>query len=391
MKILFLSRWYPFPADNGSRIRIYHLLKSLSTRHEISLISFTSETVSACRVEAMRQFCSRAENIPYRTFRPRSLKAIGAILSPKPRSVVDTHSQEFKFAAAEECDRFHPDVVIASQIDMAIYARSLPVAKRIFEEVEIGLLQDRTTKKQTAFQALRRRLMLGKYIAYLQQTMSSYSICTVVSEIERQRLIQTARSKTPIVVVPNGVELASPNRYDAALKMDTIIYAGALTYHANYSAVEYFLRDIFPIIKQRRPAAKFFVTGKHDGIDLNRLPKHDGVVFTGYVDDIRSKVASSWVSVVPLVEGGGTRLKVLESMALGTPVVSTSKGVEGFEIVSERDGIIADSAMAFAEGVIRVLESPTLRRSLSENGIRFAQAFDWKEIGAAFEKIVAAL
>lgn len=390
MKILFLSRWYPFPADNGSRIRIYHLLKSLSKRHVISLISFTSEPLDTNRIEAMRDICANVTTTPYRPFHPRGLKAISAFPSSKPRSVVDTFSAEMQRLAIEECSRFLPDCVIASQIDMAIYAQSLPV-KRVFEEAEIGLFQDSVMSERSRVRRWRQTIALKKRIAYLRRTLLDFSVCTVVSEVERARVLNATGTMTPVVVVPNGVDLEM--KIDKCVEPipDTMIYAGALTYHANFNAVDYFLRKIFPIIKQRRPAAQFFVTGKHDGVDLNRLPKHDGVVFTGYVDNIRTKVASSWLSVVPLVEGGGTRLKVLESMALGTPVVSTSKGVEGFEIVSERDGIIADSPMAFAEGVIRVLESATLRKTLSENGIRFAKAFDWHEIGATFEKIVAAI
>jgi glycosyltransferase involved in cell wall biosynthesis len=136
------------------------------------------------------------------------------------------------------------------------------------------------------------------------------------------------------------------------------------------------------------------ITGKLDGVQVDRLPiaRNDGVVLTGYLADIRPTITQSWISVVPLRLGGGTRLKILESLALGTPVVATSKGVEGLDLVPERDILIADTPADFAASVLRLLQDASLREALSHNGRRTVETkYDWEIIGQQFNNFIETL
>ncbi|HEB65696.1 MAG TPA: glycosyltransferase, partial [Chloroflexi bacterium] len=147
-------------------------------------------------------------------------------------------------------------------------------------------------------------------------------------------------------------------------------------------AMAYFLRDIYPLVRALRPQVRLRITGKTDGVPVERLPLDEDVTLTGYVDDIRPVVARSWITVVPLRVGGGTRLKILESLALGTPVVSTSKGAEGLALEDGKHLLIADTPQAFSQAVVRLLEDPHLRARLGEAGReRVRQLYDWKQIG----------
>ena len=123
MRILFLSRWFPYPPDNGARIRVYNLLSGLAAQHEVTLLSFTEGPASAEHVAAMRQVCAGVETTPYRPFRPNRLRALAGLLSPLPRSVIDTESAEMHALVAQALRGQRFDVVIASQIDMVPYAR----------------------------------------------------------------------------------------------------------------------------------------------------------------------------------------------------------------------------------------------------------------------------
>jgi glycosyltransferase involved in cell wall biosynthesis len=170
---------------------------------------------------------------------------------------------------------------------------------------------------------------------------------------------------------------------------DTLIYSGSLTYHANYAAVDFFLRDIFPIIRAQRPGARLTVTGRLDGVPTERLSQQPGVTFTGYLDDIRPLIAGSMVNIVPLRSGGGTRLKILESLALGTPVVATPKGAEGLDLVPGRDLLIADQPADFAQAVLSLLADPDLRQTLRHNGRTAVEArYDFARIGESFCEFV---
>lgn len=381
MKILFLSRWYPFPANNGSRQRIFNLIKQLSAAHEVSLVSFTEAPADH---DAMRQWCVQVQTATYRAFKPGSTRAIAGLFSPLPRSVIDTHSEDMQQMVQNEAARFKPDVIIASEIDMALYGEHAPARKRILEELEVAVIRDPANKNGN----WRARLTWAKTSRYLQHMLRTYDACSVVSEMERANVAQLAPANKPIEVIPNGVDVAACAHYAQCPVPDTLIYNGALTYQANFDAVDYFLREILPLIQERRPGVRMFITGKLEGVPVERLPQHSNVIFTGYLDDVKQKIAECWVTVVPLRIGGGTRLKILESLGLGTPVVATSKGAEGLALQAGRDVLIADSPQMLAECVVQLLENEQLRQRMSEAGRRAVMPYDWQAIGGRLNAFV---
>jgi glycosyltransferase involved in cell wall biosynthesis len=168
-----------------------------------------------------------------------------------------------------------------------------------------------------------------------------------------------------------------------------LIYSGALTYHANLDAMAFFLRDIFPAIKAKRPSVTLKITGNTQGAPIDRLPLVDDVQLTGYLDDIRPAVAQSWVSIVPLRVGGGTRLKILEAMALGTAVVSTSKGAEGLDVTHGENILIADDPNQFAGAVVGLLSDPALRQSLAAKAQQLVrQKYAWERCAGKLEQLL---
>lgn len=384
MKVLFLSRWYPFPADNGSRMRVYHLIRQLASRHDVSLISFTSDEVSDNRLRAMQALCANVQTAMYQPFQPGRIKALLAFLSKRPRSVIDTHSVEMERLVEDEVTRFRPQVVIASQIDMLAYAHALP-ARRVLEEIEVSTVYDALWGERDPLKRLRVRLTWAKLTAYLRAMMQDYNGGTVVSREEYRRVMAASATRIPVAIVPNGIDAEACATVNEQPQADTLIYSGSLTYRANFDAVNYFLREIFPLILAKRPYVKLFITGKVDGAPLDALPSHTNVVFTGYLDDVRALIAKTWVSVVPLRIGGGTRLKILEALALGTPVVSTRKGAEGLELTPGQDILVADAPHEFAAAVLSVLQDATLRERLRSNGREVVAAkYDWSIIGRQF-------
>ena len=389
MRILFLSRWFPNPPDNGSKTRIFNLIKYLSQRHEVDLLSFASEALTDEHMAAMRHCCRRVQVIPYRPFQPYRLKAVLSFLSPRPRSVVDTHSLEMQ-RLVEESNRTRPfDVVIASQIEMAPYVTRLCSQPKVLEEVELTAIYEQHIRQRNPLRRVRSQMTWWKLSHYLSKIAPAFDGCTVVSEHEQDLILRILPTFQPICIVPNGVDLARHTVDFGHPQIDTLIYSGALTYQANFDAVDFFLRDIFPLIRAQRPGVKFFITGKIDGVPVKRLPRLPGVSFTGYLQDVRPILANSWASVVPLRVGGGTRLKILESLAMGTPVIATSKGAEGLGLVHGQDILVADTPSEFAQATVRLLRDADLRVMLSRNG-RFAveTRYDWTRIGQQFVRFI---
>jgi glycosyltransferase involved in cell wall biosynthesis len=389
MKILFCSRWFPYPPDNGSRLRIFNLIKQLASQHEVDLISFTSGPVADDSLAAMQQYCRNIDIVRYKSFDSLGSKALFGFFSKLPRSVVDTYSLEMQQLVNSKGRNSSYDVIIASQSDMAFYMLSLPGVLKIFEEVEFTTLYERFFNERNPFKRLRNGLTWWKLSRYMTNLLSAFNGCTVVSERERARVLDLRPNYDPIGIVPNGVDIARHRNNFGSPEADTLIYSGALTYTANFDAMRYFLGEVFPLIQAKHPQVKLYITGKLDGVPINRLPRNEGVIFTGYVDDIRPKVAQSWVTIVPLRQGGGTRLKILESLALGTPVVATSKGAEGLDLVSEQDLLIADKPAEFASAVLRILDNRQLREKLGQNGRQVVTAkYDWQIIGKQFNQFI---
>lgn len=374
MRILFLSRWYPFPPSNGSKLRIFNLLQGLTRCHQVTLLSFCEGPVSPPpplwqeRLQAIHQ-------VPYRPFDPRRWRARLGLLSPRPRSVLDTFSPAMDQAIRQELATGDYDLVIASQIDMAAYRDSFGPIPALLEEVEVGVMYERMARAEGWRRRLRARLTWAKYRRYLNGLCRRFRLCTVASAEEQRLLVQTLTAALPIEVVPNCIDLAD---YGEAAsdglrhrEPHTLIFTGSLTFEPNYDAMVWFVGEILPRIRQAVPDARLVITGDHGD---RPLPATPGVVRTGMVDDVRRRIARAAVSVVPIRAGGGTRLKILEAMALQTPVVSTRKGAEGLAMAHGRELLLADTPQAFAEQVIALLRQPDQGRTLAAHAYRHVRA-----------------
>jgi glycosyltransferase involved in cell wall biosynthesis len=389
MRLLFISRWYPVPADNGSRLRIYNIIKQLHARHEIDLISFTSEPVSQDQLAAMQHYCTKVEVVPYRSFQPNRRQAVYGYFDRRPRSVVDTYSEQMAELICRVQRSRRYDAVIASQIDTAAYARAFRDTPRILEELELASLYERYSRESRPLRKLRAGLTWWKLASYVSDLLGDFVGCTVASCQELRHTIRLASVGCPVSVIPNGVDLTSYRGEWGSPQPDVLVYSGALTYGANLDAVTYFLSQIFPQIRAEHPNTRLQITGSTQGVPVAQLGGDPAVRFTGYLKDVRPAIAGSWASIVPLRVGGGTRLKILESLALGTPVIATSKGAEGLNLVPGRDLLIADTPDEFARAVIRLLGDPELRSQLSFQGRQAVAAYDWEIIGPQLSDFIS--
>lgn len=381
MRALFLSRWWPTPPDNGSKIRIYHLLKALAGAGvQCDVLAFAETTPTPEQVMALGALAGgQVRAVPYRPFRPGRAAALLGFLSPQPRSVMDTFSADMYAQTQAWAQAKRYTVVIASEIDMAPYALAVS-APRVLEELELTTLYESYAHAATLPRRARAGLTWWKAAAYVRRLTQKFAAITVVSEAERALLAHTAPDAPPALVVPNGVDVAAHSGHFADPQPDTLVYAGALTYQANLDAMQFFIGEVLPLVQAQRPGVRLWLTGRNPPELLAQLPANPAVHPTGYVPDVRPVVAGAWLSVVPLRVGGGTRLKVLESLALGTPVVATCKGTEGLTLGPNTDVLLADPPQALAGHILAVLNDPVLRARLSTAGRQAAQAYDWPRV-----------
>ncbi len=388
MKILFLSRWFPYPPDNGARIRVLNLIRYLTQIASVDLLAFHVKAADAEFLEMGLRECRTIGVVPYQPFHPTTIKALRGFFSMKPRSVITTHSKEMARRVKYALSGNHYDLVIASQRDMVDYLDGIDHPVALLEEMELCALYDAYIGERNLLRRFRAFLTWKKSVQYYHRILSEFRATTVVSEEEKQVVQNVSPKGHAVIVIPNGLDLTRYHGTEVQPKNFTLLYCGSLTYQANYDAVYHFLESIFPEILAVYPQAKLRVTGALQGVNLDLLPNCNNVEFTGYLEDVRPVIAKCWISIVPLRIGGGTRLKILESLAMGTPVIATLKGAQGLAIRSGEGMLIAETSRQFSQYVLDVFERPELRQALSLAGRVSVRAYDWKKIGPQFNQLI---
>lgn len=387
VRVLAVSSWFPNPPDNGSKIRAYHLLRALAGRHDLDVISFFrpgehTDWPADGSLGALRAA------VQAKSFSPRHLRSLAYLLGSDPRSVRATYNPTLARLVSSAHGEAPYDVLVALQMGVAPYVTQSP-ASRVLDEVELSIFRDQAESRPGRWSRWRKQLTWAKTQSYVCRVVPSFDACTVVSQSERDLLQQVLPDYHRVVTIPNGVDMRGVERLACEPLPDSLVYPGALTYCANLDAVTYFVDEIWPRVRAERPSAHLRVTGRTDGVAPTSLPSGDGITLTGYLVDVRPTVAASWACIVPLRVGGGTRLKILEALALGTPVVATPKGAEGLDVTPEQDILIATDPAEFARQTLRLLGDRQLRERLSESGRRLVAArYDWASIGDKFVELI---
>ncbi|NLE99438.1 MAG: glycosyltransferase [Anaerolineales bacterium] len=389
MRILFLSTWFPYPPSNGSRLRVNYLLRALARDHAVTAAAFRwGESPNPGAGDGPPPGVE-VHAVDVDPFRYVSLPAMVKFVSPLPLAYWPSRAMHRKLGALRTSG--HWDAVIAYAAPVAQYALSLPIPRIL--EVDAALsYQMRERFMQGGHLAARLRALVSWRKAYWYESflVRRFSAATVVSGRESgcvRSMVSTAPCR--VEVIPNGVDCTHNRPGLAERQPHRLVYNGALSYDANYDAMVYFLSEIYPLIKRDIPDVSLTITGSTTGVDLNGLALDDTVTLTGYVNDVRIPVSEAAVCVVPLRRGGGTRLKILEAMALGTPVVATSKGAEGLDVVDGKDLLIADTPASFAEKTAWLIRDIEFQRYLAANARMVVETrYDWGQIGRQFVRLV---
>jgi glycosyltransferase involved in cell wall biosynthesis len=206
------------------------------------------------------------------------------------------------------------------------------------------------------------------------------------------RALRTLVPGLDVTVVPNGIDtrVYQPATVGPEAASRSIVFTGTMDFRPNVDAVLWFAKEVWPLIRVEVSDVSFYVVGQRPHRRLDALREDQGVTLTGWVEDVRPYIADAAVYVAPLRMGGGTRLKLLEAMAMGKPVVATSLGAEGYPITDGRELILADSPAAFAQAVVSLLNSPARRVELGQTARAFVERrYDWRVIVPYIEQVYA--
>jgi glycosyltransferase involved in cell wall biosynthesis len=367
------------------------LLKGLREKHDVTLLSFAFETAPSGKVNDYARAHEDVQIVERSPFERNLVSRALRFLSPVP--IVNMPVPEMTKAVRGVLAQARFDVVIASTTVMATYALQAPARTvRVIEEHNslTRWMEEYSRGETAALRRLRRWVSWQKTRYYESRLFRRFDLCVMVSELDRATCLHGLPGyHGPVEVVPNGVDTQHNRAGMSEPVANTLVYNGALTYSSNYDAMRYFLSAIYPIVRQRVPDVTLTITGSTSGVDLSGLALDESVVLNGFVDDVRIPVSEASICVVPLRRGGGTRLKILEAMALGTPVVTTTKGAEGLDVTPEQDILIADEPAEFASQVVRLLGDASQRRQLAASARHLVErSYDWSQISQRFACLV---
>lgn len=418
-RILILTPQLPVPpqlltgTSQGTTIRNYHLIAGLARRHIVHLASFASpddpaiEDGSSEVLDALRALCGRIELAP-QPVRSLGARARDTLLRSQPDMALRLESpvmrQKVGRLIQEAAEGY--DVVQIEGLEMAPYIPRLdpdpgsPGTTRplvVFDDHNAEyLLQQRAFL--TDLRHPRRWIAAAyscvqwrKLMAYERRVCRAADRVVAVSEADREALQRLAPG-LQVAVVPNGVDLEFL-RPDAVLpqadmQQPALVFTGKMDYRPNVDAVVWFVEAVLPLIRAAVPAAHFYVVGQKPHPRLASLADHPAVTLTGRVPDVRPYIAGAAVYVVPLRIGGGTRLKVLEAMAMGQAIVSTRLGCDGFPFQDGREVIFADEPAGFAAQVLRLLRDREAAAQLGQRARAYVAAhFGWDAILPRLEAV----
>ena len=394
MKLLFITDHLPYPPTDGWKIRVFAFLRGLAPRHEITLVSFSPVGADEKPADALRKL-GVGVHLIQRNPRYSPLKLARGLVGRTAFPILNYYDERMIDVLARVTAAESFDLVQAESLHTAQYcgAFSIPVVLDL-HNIESLLMKRYARRTSHPMKRVYAEVTWRKLAAYERRVCRALSHCLTCSDEDRV-LLQTACGVEQVSVVPNGVDVdgygssgEAPANGSPGPHQPRIVFIGRMDYHANVDAVQWFCRDVFARVRRARPDVLLQIVGGHPTGAVCRLASPGSVEVTGFVPDVRPYLVDATVVVVPLRIGGGTRLKILEALAMGKAVVSTALGAEGLEAMGGRDLLIANPAEQFADQVIAVLSDAGLRSHLGAAGRRLAvEKYDWNGIVGKLERV----
>jgi len=382
-----LSPHLPWPLTGGPKIRIYYVLRELvGLGHEVVLLAghegpplpASHPLHSLCREIVTYAPPSRARGTQV------LFSALRSIVSPLPYVAAKFGAHQIQETIRRMAEKDEFDLIWANfafmvdAIPSDLAAGSLVV---LDEHESEGLLWRQFLRHGSLPKRLFAVINLVKLRRFRERVMSKADVVLCNSEREAEFTRRLFRQGQEVWAVPNGVDAEQFVPMFSRDKKNSILLCGGLAVYRNRQAVLWFARKIFPRIRKEVPDAEFWIVGNHPAKDVCRLAQRPGIHVAGTVDDVRGYYARAKVAVAPYRYGEGTRIKVVEALACGTPLVSTPVGCQGFDVKDEEHVVIAQTETDFCNGVVGLLRDAARARRLAAAGRKLVEEkYAWKRL-----------
>ncbi len=397
MNILFVAPRLPLPADTGGKIRTLNILKQIAKANKVVLLCFSFEVDDAKYQKELEGLGIECHLVPMKDT-PVWRKIFNVLFSSVPHSIAKYRTKLMRKKVEALLSGSSFDAVHVDHLHMAHYApgkKSKVFSVLDEHNVEYKILErcakvERSPVKKMVYMGQAVKMHL--FEAHQAQQFRGVFTC---SEDDRSILNKITNGMVPIHVIPNGVDTeyfqaqdtrhpsASPGTGRTQDQEDAMVFTGSMDWLPNDDAITYFCAQILPLIWKENKNIKLYVVGKSPSASVRELAAQDRrVIVTGRVEDVRPYIEKAKIFIVPLRIGGGTRLKILEAMAMNKATVSTSIGAEGIEYTDGVNIAIADAPDHFARSVVSLIENDKISRALGEAGrCLVCEKYDWNVIG----------
>jgi len=402
-KILYLTPQVPYPPEQGTALRNYHLLAGMASQHRVSLLSFgLPGRAPDARLAALCQALV-VTDAPTRHTHDR-LQTL--LTTTAPDMAHRLRSTAYGEALLQMLSDTRYDVLQIEGIELASYG--FLVRRWLGKDAPKIVFDDHNAEaelqRRAALADLRspQRWPAGVYslIQWRRLTRFERRACEMADAVlavsaADADILQRQSRHSKVYVVPNGVDTRTyrPGLEDSLpLEHPAVVFTGKMDYRPNVDAVLWFHASVWPRIRQRVEGARFYVVGKAPHARLAPLAQDPSVTVTGYVPDVLPYFGGADVYVAPLLVGGGTRLKLLQALAAGLPLVTTTLGAEGIHLIDQEHALFADTPTEFAAAVTCLLADREKARDLGQTGREFViQEHDWQRIIPRLERVYASL
>ena len=392
MKILVIDEWFPYPMDSGKKIRTFNLVLSLAKSNDITYICYKQDTEDFNN----GSIPERIKIVPVpdrRTIKGSAyyfFKVFINLFQREPFSVKYSYisSMEKELNRLLRAEKF--DYIICEWTPYAHYLKNVNHSHKILMAHNVEYQQWQRMYEVTS-NPLKKLLFYNQWqsmVEFEKRYFKIFDTIIAVSDLDKE-LIHEMSNHDKVFVVENGVDL-DYYKPQSTERKNRVIFTASMDAFANQNAALYFAEKIFPLLKSKLPSMEFYIVGRAPNQAIIDLGKTDGITVTGAVEDVRPYIAQSLVAVVPILAGGGSRLKILEAMAMGIPVVSTSVGAEGLEVENGKDILITDSEEQFVEYIFQCHNDSDLRAKLKSNALELVKnKYGWEQLGGKLDQYLA--
>lgn len=400
-RILVLTPQLPYPPQQGTSLRNYHLLRALAQHHTVTLLSFI-ESGQSQELNPLRSVSHVLPpvNVPERSGVDR-LRQLAT--SQEPDMALRLRDEDYATTLTNALRSESYDIIQVEGIELARYMHTIRAAApgvRIILDCHNAEteLQRRSLKNDLLIPmrwpaAAYSAMQIGRLARFERWAINTADAAIAVSETDRDHLLELeSTGDKPIYIIPNTIDVSEyaidSIRTPVTLDFD-LVFTGKMDYRPNIDGVLWFANEIWPEIRRVRPQTTWAIVGQRPHPRLDSLRGLEGVTLTGRVPEIQPYLKGGRVYIVPLRIGSGTRLKLIEAMAAGKAIVSTSIGAEGFPVVNGEHILLADDPAAWAQAICSLLDDESKRAQLGVAAQAFAAQYDWRRIVPRLDALVA--